>query len=122
MLATRPRQPVGDARWAQDYLAARATRRPPLRQIIAVVAKYHGVPQKVLKSSSRRQAAVYARAVVGYLARELSGTSYEQIGRALGGRDHTTIMHSYRKIQLDLRRHPATREAIDELRRILLSP
>lgn len=122
MLATRPRRHTNDARWAQDYLADRATRRPPLRQIIAVVAKYYGVPQKVLKSSSRRQGPVFTRAVAVYLARELSGISYEQIGRALGGRDHTTIMHNYQKIQLELRRHPATRDAIDELRRILLCP
>jgi chromosomal replication initiator protein len=122
LLATRPRRPANDARWAQGYLATRATRRPPLRQIIAVVAKHCGVPQKVLKSSSRRQAAVFARALAVYLARELTDVSYEQIGRALGGRDHTTMMHSYRKIQLDLRCHQATRESIDELRRILLSP
>jgi chromosomal replication initiator protein len=76
----------------------------------------------VLKSSSRRQAAVFARALVVYLARELAGLSYEQIGRALGGRDHTTMMHNYRKIQVDLRRHPTTRESVDQLRQILLGP
>lgn len=122
LLATHSRRHTNDARWAQDYLASRADRRPPLRQIIAVVARYYAVPQKVLKSSSRRQGAVFARAVVVYLARELSNISYEQIGRALGGRDHTTIMHNYRKLELDLRRHPATREAVDHLRRVLLSP
>lgn len=118
-LAHGPRRAGNDVRWTRDYLAQRETRRPPLRQIIAVVAKYYGVPQKVLKSASRRQAAVFARAVAVYLARELTGASYERIGHALGGRDHTTIMHNYRKIQQDFRRDPATREAIDELTRIL---
>lgn len=118
-LATGPRPVADDMRWSREYLARRAAQRPPLGRITAVVAKYYGLPQKVLKSGSRRQAAVFARAVVVYLARELCGASYERIGQALGGRDHTTIMHNYRKIQQDVRRHPATREAIDELCRIL---
>ena len=121
LLATRPRPAVGDVQWTQQYLAARDVRRPLLRQIVAAVAKHYGVPQKVLKSGSRRQAAVFARSAVVYLARELSELSYERIGHALGGRDHTTVMHSYRKIQQDFARYPTTRESIDQLRQILLS-
>ncbi len=105
----------------QRYLADHEPRRPPLREIIAVVAKYHRVPQKVLKSGLRKQAAVTARAMVAYLARELAGTSYERIGHALGGRDHTTVMHSYRKIHKQLEHDPATREAVADLRRLLLA-
>ena len=84
--------------------------RPPahdLREIIAVVARHQNVPQKQLKSSSRRQSIVFARAIAIYLARELAGASYEQIGRALGGRDHTTIIHNYRKIDTS-ERNPQT--------------
>ena len=94
-----PVAPIGsDVRAVERYLATRAARRPTLRDILQAVAKYYRVPQKVLKSSSRRQSAVFARAMAVYLARELAGLSYERIGRALGGRDHTTIMHNYRKI------------------------
>ena len=82
---------------------------PPSATSSQAVAKYYRVPQKVLKSSSRRQSTVTARAMAVYLARELAGLSYEQIGHALGGRDHTTIMHNYRKIDARppaRRRHP----------------
>ncbi len=103
------------------YLADHEPRRPPLREIIAVVAKYHRVPQKVLKSGLRKQAAVTARAMVVYLARELTGLSYERIGHALGRRDHTTVMHSYRKIHQQLEHDRATREAVADLRRMLLA-
>jgi chromosomal replication initiation ATPase DnaA len=40
-----------------------------------------------------------------FLARELAGDSYEEIGRALGGRDHTTIIHNYRKDSIEFRFH-----------------
>jgi chromosomal replication initiator protein len=77
------------------------------------------VPQKVLKSGTRRRSAVAARAMAVYLARELAGMSYERIGRALGGRDHSTIMHNYHKIVDQLTHDAATRDAVADLQRIL---
>lgn len=102
-----------------EAIAPRAARQPQLREIIAVVARHFGLPQKQLKSSSRRQSIVAARAVAIYLARELAGYSYDQIGRALGGRDHTTIMHNYRKIESERTQDPAVQEAIEVLTRII---
>ena len=81
---------------------------PRCGEILPAVAKYYRVPQKVLKSSTRRQSAVAARAMAIYLARELAELSYERIGQSLGGRDHTTIMHNYRKIAAGLPRDAAT--------------
>ena len=106
-----------DVRAVELLLAGRAARRPAMRNILQAVAKYYRIPQKVLKSSTRRQSAVTARAMAVYLARELAGLSYERIGHALGGRDHTTIMHNYRKIADALRHDAATRDALAELER-----
>lgn len=100
---------------------ARTSRRPTIREILPVVARYTNVPQKLLRSASRKQSIVFARSLAVYLARELTTASYEQIGRALGGRDHTTIMHNYQKIDADRLQNPATQETLNELRRILIS-
>lgn len=110
-----------DAIRAERLLAVRVARRPTLREIIAVVARHQGMPQSILKSSSRRQSIVTARGIVVYLARELAAASYDQIGRALGGRDHTTIIHNYRKIDRQRQNDPQTQETLEDLRRILLS-
>ncbi len=113
-------RPIGsDVRAVEKYLANRAARRPAIRDILQAVAKYYRVPQKVLKSGSRRQSAVSARAMAVYLARELAGLSYERIGHALGGRDHSTIMHNYRKIADSLIHDGAVREALANLQRSL---
>ena len=114
---------AGDAaeKQAERLLAARIARRPSLREIVAVVAKYYRRPQAVLKSDSRRQSTVLPRAVIIFLARELTDCTYEQIGRALGGRDHTTIMHSYKKIDRDRQHDFDIQQSLEELRRILLS-
>jgi chromosomal replication initiator protein len=121
-LCSEPTQrATADVASVERYLARRQARRPSMRVIVQRVSRYYRMPQQVLKSSSRRQSVVFARAVAVYLARDLAGLSYEQIGRALGGRDHSTVMHSYRKIARQLACDVATREAIDELRSTLSS-
>ena len=102
-----------------QLLAARVARQPQLREIFAAVARYFKLPQAQLKSHSRRKSLVTARAIAIYLARKLTGASYEEIGRALGGRDHTTIIHNNRKIERDRFREPIIQEAIEELSRTL---
>ncbi|MEX0613187.1 MAG: DnaA/Hda family protein [Pirellulales bacterium] len=116
-----PDNGISDASRAGQLLAARTARRPALRQIITIVARHTGIPQKQLKSGSRKQSIVLARAIVVYLARELAAASYHEIGRALGGRDHTTIMHNYRKIERDRLDNSLIQESLDELRRFLLN-
>jgi chromosomal replication initiator protein len=116
LLAERSSWAGGDVRCVERYLALRAARRPSLRNILQAVAKYCAVPQKLMKSSSRRQSVVLARSIAVYLSRELAGLSYQRIGAALGGRDHSTIMHSYHKIERQIVRDLATRTAIEELR------
>jgi chromosomal replication initiator protein len=97
-----------------------AAAQPSLHEIIAVVCRYYGLPQKQIKSGSRKQSLVIARATAIYLARELTLASYEQIGHALGGRDHTTVMHNHKKIDRDRQTDLATQQALDDVRRILL--
>jgi chromosomal replication initiator protein len=118
-LCTAPhRNGADDAEHAEQLLSARC---PELREIISVVARYMRIPQKQLRSGSRKQSIVFPRSVAIYLARELTGASYHKIGRALGGRDHTTIMHNYRKIDDDRFTCSDTQEILDKLRRILTS-
>ncbi len=110
-----------DQNAAEQLIQDRAARKPTLREIIAVVARQQNVPQSQLKSGTRRQSAVFARGLVVFLARDLAATSYKEIGRALGGRDHTTILHSYRKMLHDSEHDPQLQEMLTNLRRILLS-
>ena len=112
---------ANDAARTNELLTSRNAKRPTIRQISAVVARHQKIPQAQLKSGSRRQSIVYARGLVVYLARELAEASYEEIGRALGGRDHTTIIHNYRKIAAERTTLPQTQQTLETLQRILLS-
>ncbi len=58
----------------------------------------HGVSRPALLSPNRRKNLVRARQVAMWLAYRLTDKSYMMIGRALGGRDHTTILHGVRRV------------------------
>jgi chromosomal replication initiator protein len=91
------------------------------KDIVAVVGRYFGVTQAALRGPGRRKSLVFARSTAVYLLRTLTGASYSQIGKELGHRDHSTIMHSMESMQLALATDSATQHAIEELRRILLA-
>lgn len=97
----------------------KSAQAPEIRDIVRVVSRYYRLPLKTLTSASRKADVVGARATAIYLARALTDISYEQIGQQLGGRDHTTIMHSHRQTTKRLRRETALRSAIEELTRLL---
>jgi hypothetical protein len=72
---------------------------PTMHNIVRAVAKYYGRTPNDLRSKSREYKCVYPRMIAVYIARSITELSYPQIGRFLGGRDHTTSMHSFQKIE-----------------------
>lgn len=80
---------------------------PSLRRLLNAVARHHDLTVADLVGPSRRRAAVHARCIAMYLARHLTAASFYAIGRACGGRDHTTVMHGVRIVERRLTRDPA---------------
>jgi chromosomal replication initiator protein len=83
----------------------------------SVASEFHLKPEQ-LKSKSRKQTIVLARGVAIYLQREMLGTSFLKIGTQFGNRDHSTIMHAYRKIQsvVDATEDSATKLSVEQLK------
>lgn len=63
----------------------------------AVCAQFH-VKMTELKSRRRSKTLVHPRQIAMYLCRELTDSSYPEIGRHFGGKDHTTIIHACRQV------------------------
>ena len=70
-----------------------------IRLVQKRVAKEYKLNVSDLKGNSRKQTVVLARGVGIYLTRVLLGSSFLKIGNAFGKRDHSTILHSFRKIE-----------------------
>ncbi len=65
-------------------------------RIFAVVARHDGVTAELMRSPERNRLAVDARRKAMYLSYQMSRKSLPEIGRRLGGRDHTTVLHAIR--------------------------
>lgn len=65
--------------------------------IAKVVARYMGAKLTDMRGSTRQASIVRARGVAIVLARRLTSSSLQQIGQFFGGRDHSTVLHSFRK-------------------------
>lgn len=83
--------------------------------ILDELAKWFGVSVEQIKGSNRKRAIVDVRDLVAYILRQYVGLSYPVIGRILGGRDHTTIMHAYSKIERRLKNDDDFKEKFPHL-------
>jgi chromosomal replication initiator protein len=83
----------------QDLIPSANQRSLHPEEIIAATAAATGLSPTDLIGPSRRQPLVRARQTAMYLCRELTDLSLPKIGRAFGGRDHTTVMHALDRIK-----------------------
>jgi hypothetical protein len=89
---------------------------PSIRSIVAATAAHYGVPVIDLMSQRRQKSIILPRQIAMYLARVITPRSLPDIGRNMGGRDHTTIHHAYHKIARLAETDPEVAASIDCLR------
>jgi chromosomal replication initiator protein len=86
-----------------------------IEQIQRKVSDFFGIKLGDLKAKNRTKAVAFPRQIAMYLARQLTHASLSEVGRAFGGKDHTTVLHAVDKIQTLLQDDPKLRKAVDGL-------
>jgi len=86
------------------------------------VAERFGISRAELVGSSRAATPLRARQVAIFLTRDLTDLSLPQIGRLYGGRDHTTVLNSLRRVEASLDEDPDLAEKVRELRGAIHNP
>jgi chromosomal replication initiator protein len=86
-----------------------------VRQAISAVGRHFDIPIRELKGKSRQQSIADARGIAMYLARELTGESYAEIGNCFGGRDHSTVLHNCRKVRNSVSSDETSRRLVEDL-------
>ena len=100
--ASLTRQPVTTELAMQalkDLFPDAGQKEVTLEVIQEIVANYFQIPVDELHSKKRSRSIAFPRQVAMYLCRELTESSLPAIGQFFGGRDHTTVLHAYDKIQ-----------------------
>jgi chromosomal replication initiator protein len=89
---------------------------PYIKQI---VASHFNISPEDMNSRRRTQDIVFPRQIAMYLCRKLMTISQPEVGKAFGGRDHSTVIHSCEKVAAELEYDTQLREVIAELERVI---
>ncbi len=103
----------------KDQLTDRSVYKNDVHRIQTVVCDYFKITLDDIKGKKRSQNINYPRQVAIYLCRTLANESFPKIGTYFGGRDHSTIMSSYHKIQSDLKTNQQLKVVINDLKQRL---
>ena len=101
----------------KDLISPNAVREITPELIINVVADHYKIQPSDITSSKRNKEVVYPRQIVMYLCRHMTNTSLQAIGKELGGKDHTTIIHGADKITAELVDNEALANTIEILKK-----
>lgn len=86
------------------------------KNVLETVAEFYEVDKEVLIKKGRKKEVVRPRQIAMYLLRKEMNMSYPGIGKYFSGRDHTTALHAYEKINRELKEDDRLREEIEFLR------
>ncbi len=96
----------------------RSRKNTSIKDVIKTIAEYYSMEEGLIYNKTRQKNVVKPRQVAMYVLREDFDISFPTIGEKLGGRDHTTVIHSCEKIKKDLKVDPILLKEIEEIRAI----
>ncbi len=98
---------------------AKPTKNFSIKDIIKTVAVFYNIDEPDLSNKSRKKEVVKPRQMAMYILREDYNISFPSIGQKLGGRDHTTVIHSYEKIKNDIKTDNQLVQELNKIRAML---
>ena len=87
--------------------------------IMQVVCKFFNIKVGDLVSANRSKNVAYPRQIAMYLCRNVINMTFPQIGKDFGGKDHTTVLHAYNKINNEYLTDLSTKDLIDDIKKTL---
>ena len=99
--------------------SAKPKKTVSIKDIVKIVSDFYNIDEDSIYNKTRRKEVVRPRQVVMFILREDFNISFPSIGDKLGGRDHTTVIHSYEKIREEIKTDPVLSQEINHVRSML---
>lgn len=99
----------------QDIISPNEKKVITAELIVEVVAEHHNILPSDIYSKDKSRSISYPRQIVMYLCRRLTDMSVTEIGKTLGNRDHSTVLHGYDKVSGDIEQDSSLHNTIDVL-------
>lgn len=87
-----------------------------VKEVIKMITDFYNISEDSIFDKTRKKEVVRPRQVIMYILREDFNLSFPSIGEKMGGRDHTTVIHSCEKIKEDLKANPLLINEISQIR------
>ena len=87
--------------------------------IMRTVSDYYGLSLNEMTGPTRKREITVPRQIAIYLTREMTGMSLPQIGVVFGGRDHTTVLHSYKTVEASLKQNEGMKALVEDIQRLV---
>lgn len=100
--------------------SARPKKTVSIKEVVKTIADFYRIEEENIYEKTRRREIIKPRQVAMYILREDFNISYPSIGQKLGGRDHTTVIHSCEKVKKDIKSDPILLQEIEQLRSMLV--
>lgn len=104
-----------------DIISTTQTRQLSSKHIMETVSKFYDIEIKHITGQSRKKELVRPRQIIMFLMREEINASYPTIGQELGGRDHTTVMYAYTKMNKEIGTNGKLKQEVDAIKQLLLN-
>ncbi|TMD04973.1 MAG: chromosomal replication initiator protein DnaA [Chloroflexi bacterium] len=105
----------------QDVIPSAESKTLSIDAISRTVANFYHISLEEMRGKRRDKHIVFPRQVAMFLIREETASSLPAIGQAFGGRDHTTVLHSYEKISTEAKEDPRLQADLRKIREVLYS-
>lgn len=99
---------------------SRPQKNVSVKHVVSKIAEFYGIDEESIYEKTRRREVVRPRQVIMYILREDFSVSYPTIGTKLGGRDHTTVIHSCEKVKREVGSDSELAKEIQDIRSILV--
>ncbi len=99
--------------------SAKPKRAVAIKDIVKIISDFYNIEEESIYEKTRRKEIIKPRQIIMYILREDFNISYPSIGQKLGGRDHTTVIHSCEKIKTDLKEDHGLSQEIGQIRSLL---
>ena len=90
-----------------------------VKEVVKIISDFYNIKEESVYDKMRKKEVVKPRQVIMYILREDFNISFPSIGEKLGGRDHTTVIHSCEKIKAEIKTNPNLLEEIIQIRAMI---
>lgn len=103
----------------QDIFDQRQHKQITAELIMRTVSDYYGLSLSEMTGATRRREVTVPRQIAMYLTREMTGMSLPQIGNVFGGRDHTTVLHSCKTVEANMKDTDGLKSIVEDIKQMV---